>query len=594
MALFLGINSAVAFSPDSSNLAQTSTTYAFYGSVQGGGYEPATGSLSIWNLPGGFLQTSLITGQGLGGNNGPSNIGGLGGGTPCLSPSGTLVAGGSLVDTYTATGGSKVYLPLWNSTDGTLTKALSTQADYGTFSNTFSPDGAYLAIAGTKSGSNAQGVLEVWNVAAGTLAASFKTSVVLWGDVAFSADGSRLAIAGDSGLGYYLIELWNVSTGQLLAHVRSTANNGLVSLAFSPDGSLLALGGSYVANVYANPTGVLEVWNLGTGKLAELATGESVVNSVSFSPDNWALAVGGQTETTSVPANVGTVEVWIASSLTLGGDEPLLAGSVPVSTVRYSNDGTRLYALSAGIGGIQVFDTSNDALSGDFDSTTLTYVGQNYVAISSDFRSVLETDTFGALWFGTLPPLVSIPIQGFSFSPASAPGFSTVTGTITLSKVAPSGGATIGLQTSSLISLPTTVTIPAGKNVGTFTLRLPGVSTTTTVTIVASSGPYSKSANLTITTPNLVSITINPSSVTGGASATGSFTLSSASNGSGAAISLSSNNPAVVVPANVFVNSGATSGVFTITTSKVTTKQVATITAIGGSVTKQVTLTVNP
>jgi len=92
----------------------------------------------------------------------------------------------------------------------------------------------------------------------------------------------------------------------------------------------------------------------------------------------------------------------------------------------------------------------------------------------------------------------------------------------------------------------------------------------------------------------LYSIGLNPTSVNGGASSTGTVTLSGAAPSGGAVVSLSSSASAAAVPASVTVAAGATSATFTVTTSAVTAATPVTITASYGGTTKTTLLTVNP
>jgi subtilisin family serine protease len=92
----------------------------------------------------------------------------------------------------------------------------------------------------------------------------------------------------------------------------------------------------------------------------------------------------------------------------------------------------------------------------------------------------------------------------------------------------------------------------------------------------------------------LYSIGLNPTSVNGGASSTGTVTLSGAAPTGGAVVTLSSSGSAATVPANVTVAAGATSATFTVTTSAVTAATPVTISASYGGTTKTTLLTVNP
>jgi hypothetical protein len=95
--------------------------------------------------------------------------------------------------------------------------------------------------------------------------------------------------------------------------------------------------------------------------------------------------------------------------------------------------------------------------------------------------------------------------------------------------------------------------------------------------------------------PTLSSIALNPMSVTGGSSSTGTVTLTGPAPSGDAAVSLSSDNTAAAtVPASVTVAYGSTSATFTVSTSTVTASTPVTITASYGGGTKTASLTVTP
>ena len=96
-------------------------------------------------------------------------------------------------------------------------------------------------------------------------------------------------------------------------------------------------------------------------------------------------------------------------------------------------------------------------------------------------------------------------------------------------------------------------------------------------------------------TPSLSGLTISPSSVVGGNSATGTVTLTAPAQSGGFTVQLSSSNSSVAsVPSSVTVPQGQTSTNFTITTYQVSSTTTVTITASAGGVTRQANLTVNP
>ena len=93
------------------------------------------------------------------------------------------------------------------------------------------------------------------------------------------------------------------------------------------------------------------------------------------------------------------------------------------------------------------------------------------------------------------------------------------------------------------------------------------------------------------------SLSLNPASVTGGSSSsgtsTGTVTLSGAPL-TNVTVSLSSSDPSASVPSSVTVNGGSTSASFTVNTSSVTSTTNVTITASYNGSSAKATLTVNP
>ena len=94
---------------------------------------------------------------------------------------------------------------------------------------------------------------------------------------------------------------------------------------------------------------------------------------------------------------------------------------------------------------------------------------------------------------------------------------------------------------------------------------------------------------------SLSSVSVNPTSVTGGNSSTGTVTLSGAAPAGGAIVALSSSNTtAARVPSSVTVAAGATSATFTVSTSPAAASTTVIVSAAYAGVTKTASLTVTP
>src|SRR5947209_7005172 len=161
------------------------------------------------------------------------------------------------------------------------------------------------------------------------------------------------------------------------------------------------------------------------------------------------------------------------------------------------------------------------------------------------------------------------------------------------------GDVVVALSSSntSVATVPASVTVPGNATSATFTVSTSPVSTTTSVTISGSYNGTTLSASLTITPPppTLTSLTLNPTTVTGGplGSSTGRVTLSAPAPSGGVVVSLSSSNPSVAsVPASVFIPAGATSATFTVNTSVVIISTTVTITGSYNGTTRSADLDV--
>src|SRR5579884_3917203 len=141
-------------------------------------------------------------------------------------------------------------------------------------------------------------------------------------------------------------------------------------------------------------------------------------------------------------------------------------------------------------------------------------------------------------------------------SPAAVTGSKSSTGIVSLNGPAPSGGVTVSLSSSNAsVAHPTvnSITIPAGSSSGSFTIATTPVATTTSATITASYNGIKKTAKLTVKAPEMSSVKLNPTTVTGGQSSTGTATLTGpVASGASVTVTLTSSNTAIAtVPASV-------------------------------------------
>jgi hypothetical protein len=292
-----------------------------------------------------------------------------------------------------------------------------------------------------------------------------------------------------------------------------------------------------------------------------------------------------------------------------------ITGANPVTGGQSSTGQLDVSGISSGGGPTVTFTSSHPNIvsaPANFTFPANTVLGQQ-VTIATQApaaeTAVTITATDGRQTFSTVltvrPPAAAAVLAGISVSPSSVVGGNTATGTVTLS-AAQSGSTVIALSTpapSTVASMPSSVTVPAGQTSASFTIstapRTEADGTFFMNIFVNLSGSPGQSALLLITagpapSATLSALSLSPTSVTGGSSSTGTVTLSSAAPSGGAVVSLSSNSASVNVPSSVSVAAGSTSATFNATTSAVSSATTATISAVLAGVTRSSALTVNP
>jgi len=313
---------------------------------------------------------------------------------------------------------------------------------------------------------------------------------------------------------------------------------------------------------------------------------------------------GGQTQSTTIVLNpTGTLVT--PSTLTLN-PSTVVGGNSTTGTVTLTGPaptGGAVVSLGAGITSVTVPPTVTvpaGSTSAAFTINTSEVGSQTAINISAECNCGFA---FAGLTINPDPTTVGANISAFQLNPISVAGGTKSTGTVVLNSAAPSGGAVVSLSSanSSVAWVPSSVTIPAGATSASFSVTSSSVTSSTAVNLSATYRGVVAPAILTVTAsgggsgPALSSLSLSPTSVTGGGTSQGTVTLSGAAPSGGAVVSLTSGNTAVAtVPASVTVPAGATSANFTVTTVSVTANQSVTISATFGGVTKSATLTVTP
>jgi hypothetical protein len=186
-------------------------------------------------------------------------------------------------------------------------------------------------------------------------------------------------------------------------------------------------------------------------------------------------------------------------------------------------------------------------------------------------------------------------IQALALNPTEVTGGAVSQATVSISRPASQGGATIWLAASSPnATVPAKVVIPGGATQATFSVVSHPVNAKTNVNVNASAPGSAMGALLTINPAALALMNISPNQVQGGAPATGTVRLNGNAASPGAKVDLSSNSPLASVPAEVTVPPGSGRADFAISTLAVTQQTVVTISGKRLGVTRAATLTLKP
>lgn len=225
--------------------------------------------------------------------------------------------------------------------------------------------------------------------------------------------------------------------------------------------------------------------------------------------------------------------------------------------------------------------------SGTFVATPVQVTKTSTATISANLLGITESAVL------TLAPdgLLSV-----SVSPSTVNGGVLAVGTASLIGIAPKGGVTVQLSSSntSAVSVPGSVKVPEGSISSTFSVKTMGVPSVKTVSITGKSGATTATTSITVEPPVLLSLVVNPTSVGGGASSTGTVTISGSAPSGGLPILLSSNTGSATVPAKVSIPAGKSSITFTIKTSAVSTATTAKVTGSLNGNSDSATLMIGP
>ena len=233
------------------------------------------------------------------------------------SPDGSLVAGVCGRDQRTG----KFPIPVWRASDGTLAHNLP-QQDAPVLSIAFSPDGSTLAVGGSdRLGPQKRGQIKMFQLKTGGLVRVIFAPADGTDALAFSSDGKTLLSAGNGADGTGILVLWNAQNGRAIRSTRNLTQR-LNNIAFSRNESTLVVG---------DRDHSISIWSAKNGVKLKTLRQNSAIQSLAFSRDGSTLASGGQD---------ALIRIWDAKT---GKLQRVLRGhESSVRAISFSPDGSTL------------------------------------------------------------------------------------------------------------------------------------------------------------------------------------------------------------------------------------------------------------
>ena len=310
------------------------------------------------------------------------------------SPDGTELATASDDDTAR----------IWDTTTGETLHTLTGHT--GTVRRVaYSPEGTELATAG------GDGTARIWDTTTGEILHTLIGHTNSVRGVTYSPDGSQLTTASNG-----TARIWDTTTAETLHTIAGHAGGNVYTggawcLAYSPDGSHLAIAGGY---------GAAHIWDTITGKILHTLTGHT--NSV------WGVAYSADGIHLTTASADGTARIWDATTgialHTLTGHTGALLG------VAYSPDGTQL-TTAGGDGTAGIWDaTTGETRYTLAGYTRLTgHTGAVWGVAYSPVGKQLATASFDGtarIWDARTGETIHIltghigPVRGIAYSPDGA------------------------------------------------------------------------------------------------------------------------------------------------------------------------------
>ncbi len=282
-----------------------------------------------------------------------------------------------------------------------------------------------------------------------------------------------------------------------------------------------------------------------------------------------ANALGASVAAASVPVTTTAGSVNIGSLPSVSGLSCAATVLLPGNTTSC----TVTLGMAAGVGGTTVQLSSNStsitvptSVTIAAGSTTGTFQAVAG-SFSTDLTGTVSAATNGSSMSVTLTLTTSPGVQTLQCSPGALTAGHSATCTVTLSKAAPAGGATVTLANSAAAALtaPASVKVLASQTTVSFQVTAGGFSSSGSATITASLNGTSQPFVFGLTAPSSMSLSCASPNLTPGSAVTCTIGLGQAAPAGGATIKLTSSSGLVTVPPALIITHGDSTVLFAAT-----------------------------
>jgi hypothetical protein len=471
-----------------------------------------------------------------------------------------------------------------------------------------SPDGTKFAAG------DGNGGIEIYNVATGASIGNVPedgSSSDGIDDMAFSTN-SRFGVheavlisSGEYNSEYRVFDISTSTFKQLQKWVFEYAPLDTVPEAsdglLSPDGETVIMSSSSNStSTDPRVQGTIVLYSVSSGKIIAQWNNQFIpdfrsqyVNSSNIAPNGNTFAFSSDSSTVMwttygaiVAAPTSSVRLAVSLNPTSVPGGTSSTGTVTISPAPTTNT---TVTLSSGSTSATVPASVTIAAGKTSATFTITTVGVNATTTAAITASGSGASASANL---TITAATSLTL---SFSPSTVPGGTSSTGTVKVNAPAGPSGIVVSLSSANtaVVTVPSSVTIPANKTSVTFTATTKSPASNTTVAVTGKTSSYSGSANLTVDAAP-VTLTFGSSSVTGGTAASLTVTLQKAAPSGGATYTLKASNGALSPRASVTVPGGKTSVTIGIPSNPVLTNTAVTLAAsANGAVVASASITVD-